>query len=329
VIPWREAWQHALYGPGGFYRRPEGPAGHFTTATHGSLGPAFAEGVAALAAREGVCRVVDLACGRGELLAHLRRLGVDLELTGVDVVDRPASLPADVHWLRSPGGPDLPDELADLDDTLIVANEWLDVIPCTIAQVDDEGVGRVVLVDATTGEESLGDPIPEDDARWVAQWWPSAVAGERVEIGSTRDRAFAELVSRVRSGVVLAIDYGHTRAQRPTEGTLAAYREGVPTLPVPDGSCDLTVHVALDSLGADELTTQRDALRDVGLVAAPVPHDLASRDPSAYLEALARRSAVGALTDPRGLGGFGWALTRRGQGAVPRRAPRHTADSGA
>ncbi|MEU1025014.1 hypothetical protein ABZ366_23525, partial [Streptomyces sp. NPDC005904] len=31
---WREAAETALYGPEGFYRRPEGPAGHFRTSVH-------------------------------------------------------------------------------------------------------------------------------------------------------------------------------------------------------------------------------------------------------------------------------------------------------
>ena len=43
MVPWREAWHDALYGPAGFYRSAEGPAGHFTTSTHGPLGAALAE----------------------------------------------------------------------------------------------------------------------------------------------------------------------------------------------------------------------------------------------------------------------------------------------
>jgi hypothetical protein len=33
-LPWEAAWREALYGERGFYRRAEGPAGHFRTATH-------------------------------------------------------------------------------------------------------------------------------------------------------------------------------------------------------------------------------------------------------------------------------------------------------
>ena len=73
---------------------------------------------------------------------------------------------------------------------------------------------------------------------------------------------------------------------------------------MPDGSCDLTAHVAMDSLGADSLTTQRAALHDLGLAAAAPPHDLAHADPAGYLAALARRSGLAALTESGGLGGF-------------------------
>jgi len=79
---------------------------------------------------------------------------------------------------------------------------------------------------------------------------------------------------------------------------------------VPDGTCDLTAHVAVDSLEHDELTTQRAALRGLGLDAATPPHALAGTDPGGYLAALADASAVGVLTDPDGLGGFSWVLRR-------------------
>jgi len=102
MIPWRDAWHDALYGPHGFYRRPEGPAGHFTTSTHGPLGARFADALGRLADREGVHSIVDVGCGRGELLTSLAVQRPDLRLTGVDVVARPVDLPDGVAWLRSP-----------------------------------------------------------------------------------------------------------------------------------------------------------------------------------------------------------------------------------
>ncbi|PRY59298.1 SAM-dependent MidA family methyltransferase [Knoellia remsis] len=305
---WREAWQDALYGPGGFYRRGEGPAGHFTTSTHGPLGVVLAEVVARLAEEAGVCRVVDVACGRGELLGHLHEQRPDLELLGVDVVDRPAQLAADIDWLRSPGGPDLPDELRDLD-ALVLAHEWLDVVPCTVAQVDDHGTLREVLVD-DDGHEQLGDEVTGADRNWADAWWPAATPGDRVEVGRQRDDAWRNLLSRNRTGVTIAADYGHTKVSRPAHGTLTAYRQGMVTDPRPDGTTDLTAHVAMDSLGADEVVTQRELVHRLGLAAATPDHARATTDPLGYVADFSRASTLHALTDGRGLGGFHWAINR-------------------
>lgn len=311
-VPWRDAWQDALYGPDGFYRRPEGPAGHFTTSAHGGPGAVLAQALAHLADAEGATHVVDLGAGRGELLGALHAHRPDLRLTGIDVVGRPASLPAAVGWTTSPGGAALPDALQDLDGVLVVAHEWLDVVPCTVAEVDESGRLRTVLVDPRSGEESLGGPLDPADAAWCADHWPTddAAPGDRVEVGLARDRAWADLLARVRRGAVLAVDYGHTRENRPDGGTLVGYRDGVVVDPVPDGSCDVTAHVAVDSLRHDELTTQREALHR--LLGRPLVPDqgLSRTDPAGYLAALAGTSALTALTDPSGLGGFRWVLAR-------------------
>lgn len=310
--PWREAWQDALYGPEGFYRRDEGPAGHFTTSAHGALGAVLAEVVARLADDAGVCRVVDLACGRGELLAHLHDRRPDLELLGVDVVDRPAGLPERVEWLHSPGGAGLPADLRDLD-ALVLAHEWLDVVPCTVAEVDGEGSLREVLVDAA-GTEFPGGPLDGAELAWADAWWPTTTPGERVEIGLTRDLAWRDLTSRNLNGVTVAVDYGHTRTTRPPQGSLTAYRSGVLSDTVPDGQRDLTAHVAMDSLGAHEVVTQRELLRRLGFSASTPDHARAATDPLGYVRDLARSSTVAALSDPDGLGGFSWAMTRHTRG---------------
>lgn len=311
-ITWREAWQRALYGANGFYRAPTGPAGHFTTATHGPLGPVLAGGLLQLAADEGCRQIVDIGCGRGELLSHVRRLDSEVALTGVDVVERPAHLAADIGWMSSPGGQALPAGLVDLEGALVVAHEWLDVVPCSITEVDDAGQLRLVLVEPATGEETLGQRVSEDEAQWAAHHWPGAEPGTRVEIGLARDQAWAGLLERVRSGVAVAIDYGHRGGERPREGTLTAYREGSVVAPVPDGSCDLTAHVAMDSLDHDELVNQRTALRGLGVHAGTPPLELASTRPQAYLAALSYSSAAASLTARGGFGDFWWALKRVG-----------------
>ena len=85
--------------------------------------------------------------------------------------------------------------------------------------------------------------------------------------------------------------------------------------PLPDGSRDITAHVALDACaaagtaaGAGEsvLTTQRAALRGLGLDARRPSLALAATDPEGYARALCQASMDAELVDAEGLGGFGW-----------------------
>ena len=271
----------------------------------------FAGAVAALARDCAATTVVDLGAGHGELLRGLHRRAPDLELIGVELAERPDGLPGDVGWVAQ-----LPDELVG---ALVVANEWLDDIPLDVVEIDEMNRPRLVHVDPATGAERLGD-IPEPaELRWLARWWPldDAEPGDRAEIGLPRDQAWTDVVRRVRRGVTVAIDYCHRRADRPLAGTLAGYCAGRVVPPVPDGSCNITAHVALDACasagvdaGADTtlLTTQRRALRVLGVDGASPPPGLAAADPAAYLSALSRASEAAELLDPAGLGGFGWLI---------------------
>ncbi len=308
---WTGAWQDALYGPDGFYRSPAGPAGHFSTATHGAPGRVLARALLTYAAQQGCTSVVDVGAGRGELLWHLRALDPDLPLVGVDVVGRPEGLPPDMGWLVSPGGAELPDELRPRG-ALVVAHEWLDVVPLTVGEVDHAGVARVVLVDPATGKESLGNLLSGPDLSWCQRFWAieGLEPGGRVEVGSSRDSAWSALLDRMEGGVALAVDYGHRVGERPWGGTLTAYRQGMLVTPVPDGSCDLTAHVAVDSLRHDEVLTQREALLRLGVSAGTPDHAMASTDPRRYLEGLAQSGAAAALLDEGGYGGFFWVVAR-------------------
>ena len=154
-VPWRMAWQSALYGPDGFYRRAEGPAGHFTTATHGGTGRALARSLWAWADRFGLDGIVDVGAGRGELLQHLYAWEPGRPLSGLDVVPRPQDLPDDVEWVASPGGAVLPPGWRP-DRALVVAHEWLDVVPCTIAEVAPDGRLRELL--AGSSPDSCSEP---------------------------------------------------------------------------------------------------------------------------------------------------------------------------
>lgn len=308
-----QAWDQALYGQSGFYREASGPAGHFSTASQGipQIGELLARALLKLMDQEGLDTFADMGCGRGELLEQVHRLGPHVRCMGVDIVARP-ELAHGIGWLQSPGGAQLPDELGDLTNTLVFANEWLDVVPCPIAEMDDDGTLRQVLVDPASGREQLGDPVSSPDGQWCQLFWPTDALepGDRVEIGRTRDDAWADLVSRVTSGVAVAADYGHTTGSRPASGTLTGFRRGRQVRPVPDGACDLTAHVAMDSLTHDTLMDQRTALRALGVSSRTPPNDLAHVDPAEYLQSLSTASVAAMLTAKGGLGDFLWALAR-------------------
>ena len=316
-MTWRRAMQAALYGPGGFYARGEPPARHFRTSVHASPGYAAAvlellrEVDAGLGRPERI-DLVDVGAGRAELLAQvLAAAGPERGLAGriapcaVEVAPRPAGLDPRIRWERVP-----PAAITGL----VIASEWLDNIPLDVVELTAAGPA-VILVDPATGaERARGRPGPADLA-WIRDWWPLRARGERAEVGRTRCAAWAGVIRRIDRGVAVAADYGHLRAARPGGGTLTGYLEGRAVPAVPDGSRDITAHVALDACaaagqaagaGGTVLTTQRAALRELGLDARRPPLALAASDPEGYALALCRASQDAELVDGAGLGGFGW-----------------------
>ncbi|MGI5470111.1 SAM-dependent methyltransferase [Streptomyces sp. CA-132043] len=183
---WRDATERALYGPGGFYTRADGPgpAGHFRTSVHASR--LYAGAVARLLERvdEALGRperldVLDIGAGRGELLSGVLAaldaapgdpaaggLPARLRAHAVEKAPRPEGLDPRITWhdeLPAPG----------TLTGLVFANEWLDNVPVDVAETDSEGVPRHVLVRPSDGAERLGPPVTGEDAAWLARWWPS------------------------------------------------------------------------------------------------------------------------------------------------------------
>ncbi|MFC9693589.1 SAM-dependent methyltransferase [Kribbella sp. NPDC056951] len=278
-MTYRVAWQQALYGPEGFYRR-ERPAAHFRTSVHAS--ELFGRAIARLAHQVGADQVTDIAAGSGELGRVLRAEG--LKVVEIELDDQ------------------LPDELTGL----VVANEWLDNVPCELAEWDEDGVPHYL-----TAELTPGDVVKGNDLEWLRQWWPGE-PGDRAEIGLPRDEAWAGVVDRIQHGTALAIDYGHVADDRPPYGTLTGFRGGRECEPVLDGTCDITAHVALDSLAAavnGSLQTQYDALTQLGVSARRPPLAQATSDPTGYLTALSTAGEAAELLDRSGLGAFGWVLS--------------------
>jgi SAM-dependent MidA family methyltransferase len=318
----------ALYAPGGFFVAGDaGPAGHFRTSANAS--PAFAGALLRLVAavddelgQPPELDLVDVGAGRGELLRALVEMAPPglarrLRPLAVEKAPRPPGLPPVMGWTDAP-----PPTVTGV----LLATEWLDNVPLDVAAPDPDGVLRYLLVDPATGVESPGEEVTGDDAAWLARWWPPPGPGYRAEIGRPRDEAWAAAVSSVTRGLALAVDYGHLRDVRPLAGTLTGFRDGRQVPAVPDGSCDITAHVAFDAVAEAggrpyTMIMQRPALRALGVDGARPPLALASTDPAGYLRALAAASAAAELTEPAGLGGHRWLLHPRGIDLAARLRP--------
>lgn len=299
---WREAMRRALYGPDGFYLRNR-PGQHFHTSARS---PLFAAALARLAlrvdtalGRPEVFDLVDIGAGSGELLTNIMAALPEpvrsrTRPRAVELAHVASGHPRDglITWSA-----EVPDEVTGM----LIATEWLDNVPLDLAED-----GRY-LCD--------GAALAAEDAEWLRTWWPDADG--IVEIGRTRDEAWASVVGKVRAGLALAVDYGHLRGTRPKHPTVAGFRDGREVEARFDGSTDITCHVAMDSVataglavsagsGRYSLRKQREALKELGVDGARPPLELAHKDPSGYVRALADASEAAMLTDPEGLGGHWW-----------------------
>ena len=321
---WGAAMERALYGPDGFYTSGNGAPGRdFRTSSTAS--PHFARALLRLAAHVDAAldfpdpfTVVEVAAARGTLLAALRdhvesetpHLASRFRLVGVDKAPDPGL--AGVTWHH---------EVSDvrLFTGLLVANEWLDNVPCDVVEMTDAYAAYVEVDD--DGTERTGERVEPLDQDWLDSWWPLVDDGERAELGADRDARWCQAVAKLDRGLALCVDYAHDLAQREAgmfaAGTLTGYREGRQVAPVPDGSTDITAHVALDSVAAagvvggatdTVLTDQRTALKALGVTGGRPDRELASRDPHAYLRALGGAGEEAELIARGGLGDFGWLL---------------------
>jgi SAM-dependent MidA family methyltransferase len=312
---WMQAWLDAAAS---FYAH-EHPADHFQTAADSiDVAHAMCTLVLHVAAQTPTSSidVVDVGGGDGRLIvAVMERLrGLAPAVAArcrpvvVELRPRPPDLPRHIGWIQGAAPDAVPDSLTGL----LIAHELLDDVPLDVVHVDDVGTLRVVNVDVTTGSEKLSDSADDEVVSWCDTWVADRRRGDRVEVGLTRDSMWADLSSRLASGIAVAVDY--TTDGR--NGTLTGYRDGRQHEPVPDGSMNLTAHVHLGSCAATAsalasetgrtMTTLRLDQRTALAQLAPLEDEPVDQVPQARLMSLARRSRRADVSDPSGLGAFEW-----------------------
>lgn len=319
VVPFDAFVRDALYGPNGFYTRADpghaGRRGDFITSPE--VGPLFGAVIARYLdaewrriGRPDRFTVVDAGAGPGTLarsvLAAVPECSAALDYVAVEIsASQRARHPEGVTSVGSlPDGP---------FDGVVVANELLDNLPFRLAVFDDGWREAYVRTDADgRAVEVLSapfDPVPPQ--------LPGRVpVGARVPLIEEAGRWVDDVRSRLRSGSLLAIDYGVARtaelAVRPWRDWLRTYRgnqRGEHYLAAP-GSQDITTEVPLDQLPPpDAVRPQHQFLQlhGIGELVDEGRAVWAAQAARPGLEAMKMRSRISeseALLDPNGLGGF-------------------------
>jgi SAM-dependent MidA family methyltransferase len=134
---------------------------------------------------------------------------------------------------------------------IVFANEFFDALPVEV--LSQEGALRISTQDGRFVETWV-PPSPEE-LEFIDRYGVHPEPGERIELPLMANRYMARLAASIRSGVIIAIDYGYTRQEQLAgrhRGTLMAYRQhsASPNPYEAPGEQDLTAHVNFTALSA-------------------------------------------------------------------------------
>ncbi|HEX2296508.1 MAG TPA: SAM-dependent methyltransferase [Actinomycetota bacterium] len=346
-LPFGAFMQLALYHPRwGYYSRSGPPRtgwkGHFVTSpeldpAYGSLWATAFEKVWAAAGLPEAFDVVEVGPGEGgfagsvlsSVAAPFRHaLAYRLVERSPEVEERQRTALArfPVSWSASLG------EVPPAPCGVVFANEVLDNLPVHL--VERRGDSLLEVCVGSSGDrlvETLRPPAGPELEDWLARAGAVVPDGHRFEVAMAAESFVRRCAGAVETGAVVLVDYGAESAElaeRP-RGTLVAYGEGGPTEDVlaRPGEQDVTAHAnwtvvrkTFRSLGwrVTGPLPQRDVL--LGLGGRALDAGLREEHAAALAEgrgrdavrALSRRSALGALLDPGGLGGLGVMIATNG-----------------
>ncbi len=200
-VPWRDAWHEALYAAGRRFlrharwaRRPlhdrrarpdrggarRGAARLWSASTSTCPRSSSTSAQAAASSPPTSSAALEHSGSRHARRARLAsetHLRPRVRAPSTSSTGRPG-LDERIEWLRSPGGAGLPPELTDLRDALVVAHEWLDVVPV------HRGRGRRARApparSSSTRSAARSRSVPcstDADRRWAEAHWPHHHAG--------------------------------------------------------------------------------------------------------------------------------------------------------
>lgn len=215
---------------------------------------------------------------------------------------------------------------------VVFANEVLDNLPVHLVE-RRYGELMEVCVESRDGRlvETVRPPAGDELAGWLVRAGASVPEGHRFEVAMAAESFVRHCAAALDAGAVVLVDYGaesEALAERP-RGTLVAYGPGGPTDDVlaRPGEQDVTAHAnwtivrqTFRALGweVSAPTAQGDVLLELGArdLGAALREEharhLAEGRGAEAVRALSRRSALGALLDPGGLGGLGVVVGTKG-----------------
>jgi SAM-dependent MidA family methyltransferase len=153
--------------------------------------------------------------------------------------------------------------LAPENPVIIFANEFFDALPVEV--LSSQGALRISAKDDRFMETWV--PPSAEELEFLDRYGVHPEGGERIEVPLLANRYIARLAASVRTGILIAIDYGYTRLEQLAgrhRGTLMAYRHhsAAPSPYQAPGEQDLTAHVNFTALS--------EAAKENGMQAQPL-----------------------------------------------------------